>query len=106
MMGDQMENKKITLIALVKAKEGMEETVKRVLLSLVEPTRAETGCISYDLHQAIDDKSLFVFYENWRSMEDLEKHRQTPHLKAFRQKADSLLAKPIEVTLLENISYK
>lgn len=99
-----METKKIKLIAVVTAKEGLEETVKQELLSLVEPTRAEAGCISYDLHQAIDDKSLFVFYENWRSMEDLEKHRQTPHLRAFGQKADGLLAKPVEVTLLEILS--
>jgi quinol monooxygenase YgiN len=56
------------------------------------------------LHQAMDDKSLFMFYENWRSMEDREKHREMPHLKAFRQKADSLLAKPIEVTLFGMIS--
>lgn len=94
----------ITLVALVKAKEGMEETVKQELLSLVKPTRSEPGCISYDVHQATDDKSLFVFYENWKSMEDLKKHRGMPHLKAFRQKADNLLAKPIEVILLEKIS--
>jgi quinol monooxygenase YgiN len=98
------ENKKITLIALAKAKEGMETTVMQELLSLVKPTRAEPGCISYDLHQATDDKSLLVFYENWRSMEDLEKHRQMPYLKAFKQKADSLLAKPLEVTLIEKLS--
>ena len=94
----------ITLIALVKAKEGMEETVKQELLSLVKPTRSEPGCIGYDLHQATEDKSLFLFYENWRTMDDLEKHREMPHLKAFKQKGDSLLANPIEVTLLEKIS--
>jgi len=94
----------ITLIALVKAKKGMEETVKQELLSLVKPTKSEPGCISYDVHQATDDQSLFLFYENWKTMEDLEKHSEMPHLKAFRQKADRLLAKPIEVTLLEKIS--
>ena len=99
-----MNNKRITVLALMKAKEGMEETVRQVLLSLVNPTRSEPGCINYDLHQARDEKSQFMFFENWKSMEDLEKHLETPHLKAFRQKADSLLAKPIEVTLFENIS--
>ena len=94
----------ITLIALVKAKEGMEETVKQELLSLVKPTRSEPGCISYNLHQATDVKSLFVFYEHWKTMEDLEKHLEMPHLKAFTQKADSLLTKPMEVILLEKIS--
>ncbi len=99
-----MKNKRITLLALVKAKEGMEETVRQELLSLVNPTRSEPGCISYDLHQATNDKSQFMFFENWKSMEDLEKHREAPHMKVFRQKVGSLLAKPIEGTLFEMIS--
>ena len=97
---------KVTVLAMVKAKEGMEEAVKQELLSVVKPTRSEPGCISYDVHQAIDDKTLFIFYENWKSMEDLEKHREMPCLKAFKQKSGSLLAKPLEVTLLEMIGEK
>ena len=99
-----MAHKTVTVLALVKAKEGMEETVRQELFSLVKPTRSEPGCISYDLHQAIDDKSLFMFYEKWKDQEDLDKHRGMPYLKAFREKADNLLAKPIEVTLFEMIS--
>jgi quinol monooxygenase YgiN len=101
-----MQNKKVTVLAMAKAKEGMEETVKQELLSLVEPTRLEPGCINYDLHQAPDDKSLFIFYENWKSKEDLDKHLRMPYLKAFLEEADNLLAKPLEVTLLEMISEK
>jgi quinol monooxygenase YgiN len=99
-----MKNKRITVLALVNVKEGMEETVKQELLSLVKPTRSEPGCINYDVHQAVDDKSQFMFYENWASMEDLKKHSGSPHLKAYRQKVASLLTKPIEVTLFEMIS--
>jgi hypothetical protein len=40
----------------------------------------------------------------WKSMGDLEKYREKPLLKAYRQRAGSLLAKPIEVTLFEMIS--
>ena len=101
---ESMKNKRITVPALVKAKEGMEKTVRQELLSLVKPTRPEPACINYDLHQATDEKSQFMLFEIWRTMEDLEKHRETAHLKAFRQKAGSLLAKPIEVTLFEMIS--
>ena len=99
-----MKNKRITVLALVKAKEGMEEIVRQELLALVKPTRSEPGCINYDVHQGTDEKSQFMFYENWESMEDLKKHSGTPHLKAYRQKVGSLLAKPIEVTLFEMIS--
>jgi quinol monooxygenase YgiN len=81
-----MKNIKVTVLALVKAKDGMEETVREELLSLVNPTRSEPGCMNYDLHQATEDKALLMFYENWKSMEDLERHRETAHLKAFREK--------------------
>jgi quinol monooxygenase YgiN len=94
---------KVTVLALVKAKKGLEEALRKECLSLVTPTRSEPGCIDYDLHQATDDKSVFMFYENWQSMEDLEKHRETPHLKAFREKAGTLLETPIEVTLFHMI---
>ena len=52
-----MKKKRITVLALVKAKEGMEETVRQELLPLVNPTRSEPGCINYDVHQATDEKS-------------------------------------------------
>jgi quinol monooxygenase YgiN len=95
---------RVTVVAMAKAKAGMEETVNQELLSLVNPTRSEPGCINYDLHQAHDDKSLFIFYENWKSKEDLDKHLGMPYLRAFLEKSEGLLAKPLEVTLLEMIS--
>jgi quinol monooxygenase YgiN len=97
---------KLTVVARIKAKPGMEEKVKDVLLALVAPTRTEPGCINYDLHQALDDKSSFVFYENWQSKKDLDEHLQTPYLQAFLSKAEHLLAQPLDITLLEMISQK
>ena len=82
----------------------MEETLRAKLLALVEPTRAETGCILYDLYQARDDTSLFMFYECWKSRDDLEKHLQKPHIKNFMETADELLAVPFTVSLWEKIS--
>jgi quinol monooxygenase YgiN len=99
-----MKDKQVTVLALVKAKEGMEETVRKELMALVSPTRSEEGCVNYDLHQSAEDKSVFMFYENWDSMEDLERHRGSAHLKAFREKAGGLLAKPLEVTLFKVVS--
>lgn len=99
-----MAEKKLTVVARIKAKAGMEAKVKEVLLGLVAPTRQEAGCINYDLHQALDDKSLFVFYENWLSKKDLDEHLQTPHLQAFLAKVDDLLAEPVDITLWEMIS--
>ena len=61
--------------------------------ALQGPTRSEEGCINYDLHQSKEDLSRFMFYENWKSQEDLDKHLQMPYLTAFREKAGDLLAR-------------
>jgi quinol monooxygenase YgiN len=74
------------LVAMVKAKAGEEDAVKQALMSLVEPTRKEPGCLCYNLHQSKTDKTQFMFYEQWASKEALSAHGKTPHMKALGAK--------------------
>ena len=99
-----MPDEKITVLAIAKAKPGIEDKVKAELMALVEPTRAETACISYDLHQDTEDKASFMFYENWQSKEALDEHIQTPHLQNLLAKADDLFDGPLDVTIWKKLS--
>jgi quinol monooxygenase YgiN len=83
-------DEQLSVVARLKAREGMEDRLREELLSLVEPSRKEEGCLSYDLHQAIEDPSLFYFYENWASQQDFDEHLQRPHVQEFDQKLDDL----------------
>ena len=76
----------MVLVAMVKAKPGEEEAVKQALMSLVEPTRKEPGCLCYNLHQSKADKTQFMFYEQWASKDALTAHGKTPHMKALGAK--------------------
>lgn len=73
----------LTVIARLKARSGSEEELARALQSLLAPTRAEAGCITYDLHRSHEDPGLFVFTESWASREAWEAHMKTPHLAEF-----------------------
>jgi quinol monooxygenase YgiN len=99
-----MSEKKVTVVAIIKAKPGLESRVEQELTALVLPTRAEADCINYHLHRDGKDPSVFMFYENWVSRASLDEHLQKPHLKAFLEKADELLAAPLDVQLYEMIS--
>ena len=88
---------KLTVIARMKAKHGMEEQLKQELLALIPPTRAEDGCINYDLHQSAQDSSRFLFHENWESEGHLKSHSQSEHLKRFRARAAEMLDGPAEI---------
>jgi len=101
-----MNENKVSVLAKCKAKSGMEEELKKELMALVVLTRAESGCINYDLHQSVEDKALFILYENWVSKKDLDEHLAMPYLKAFLDKADEILAEPADITVLEMISEK
>ena len=59
-----MTNEKLTIVAKTLAKEEKRELVKAELLKLIENTRAEEGCINYDLHQDNQNKNLFLLNEN------------------------------------------
>ena len=96
-----MPDKPVTVIALIHAKPGKEAETRNVLESLLAPTRAEAGCINYDMHQSTDDPARFMFHENWTSKQALDQHLATPHLKAFMQKEPEILVKPVDITLWE-----
>ena len=93
----------VTVTAHIKAKKGMEENLKKELLALIEPTRSEAGCITYDLYHDHENKSHFMFYESWKNKSDLEQHLQKPYIKSFMDKADELLAEPVTISLWEKV---
>ena len=98
-----MADKSITVTAKMKAKEGMEDQVKRELMALIPPTRAESGCMAYELHHSMKDPGLFLFYEKWKTKEELGAHAKAPHMKEFMGKAGEMLAGPAEITLWEMV---
>lgn len=99
-----MPHEKITVVARFKAKTDRVEQAKRELLALVPLTRGEPGCLNYDLHQDPHDKTLFLFYENWATPDDLDRHLKKPYLEALRDMADHLFTEPIQIERWKMIS--
>jgi quinol monooxygenase YgiN len=93
----------LTVVAQIKAQPGKEAQVRQELLSLVAPSRKDSGCLNYDLHQALDNPALFLFHENWTSKAYLEQHLQKPDLKAVLARLEQLVADPPQITLWKKI---
>ncbi|MFV8463208.1 putative quinol monooxygenase [Vibrio campbellii] len=70
----------LTIIATIVCKEEKIEFVKSEMIKLIDKTRAEEGCINYDLHQDNSNPAHFVFHENWESEALLEKHLESQHI--------------------------
>ncbi|HKY72984.1 MAG TPA: putative quinol monooxygenase [Nitrospira sp.] len=93
-----MANKQVTVVVRLKAKPGLEAKVWEELHKLLRPTRAEQGCLNFDMHQDPNDPGLFLFHENWTCEEDLQRHFKTPHIAQWIKKAEEMLAEPMQLT--------
>jgi len=87
-----MSNKKLTIVAKISAKEEHSTLVKTELLKLIEVTRAEEGCINYDLHQDNENPNIFLFYENWENRELWQKHMENGHLADYMEATEGAVA--------------
>ena len=93
-----------TLIGTVVARDETRDELRRILADQVAPTRAEAGCVNYDFHVDVTDPNVFVFYENWRTRDDLDAHLKAPHLQPLFGRLEELPARPVEMRFLEMIS--
>ncbi len=92
------------VVAVLTAKPGSEDVLERALKSLVEPTRAEPGCVSYELYRSDVDAQTFVTVELWTSQADLDAHMQTPHIQAALGAAADAFAVPPAIHPLAPVS--
>lgn len=88
----------VHVVATFKARPGKVEALQELLQGLIEPTRAEPGCLEYVLWQERDDPSRFILIERWRSQKDLDEHLETPHLTHAKQRFEDLLESPLSLT--------
>ncbi len=94
---------KIYITAIIKSKPEYTEEVLAVLENMVIKTREEKASIQYHLHQGIEDKNLFVFYEIWEHQQGLALHNEQPYIQAFIQLAERKLQEKPVVYLLDKI---
>ena len=95
-----------TIIGTLTARPETREELATLLMALVAPTRAEAGCISYDVHVDAADPCVFVFYENWTDRAALDAHLAMPHLQPLFSQLDRLLACPVDIRPLTMLSER
>jgi quinol monooxygenase YgiN len=94
----------LIVVAEMNAQSGKEDELRQKLTGFVAPTRAENGCVQYDLHEAEDQPGHFLFFERWTSMQTLEAHLASPHIASVLPGLGSILAKPARISKFRQIA--
>jgi len=72
--------KRVTFIA----KDGAEEKMKALLSAMVAPSKAEKGCLFYEIFQYENNPKKFMAVETWENEEALDGHKNSPHYKVYK----------------------
>lgn len=96
----------VVITAAWEAKPGKEVALRKELETMVDAVRKnEPNCLEYTLHQGLDanQKATFFFYERYTDRTAIDVHKNTPHFKALIANTESLIAKSVDVKILEAI---
>jgi quinol monooxygenase YgiN len=94
------DTQEVRVIAEAQARPGQEEALRELFLNVLAPTRQETGCRHYHLHEDLDQPGHFFFYETWASRASLEAHLEQPHLRRLGEATKDLVAQPTRISVL------
>jgi quinol monooxygenase YgiN len=97
---DSDETGPYALVGTARAKSGFADALETRLVSLVGPTRQESGALAYHVHRDRADRDLFVFYEVWSSVETLRAHLAQPYIQAFLRDRQSYLIGDLDIRWL------
>src|SRR3954452_510783 len=98
-----MSKKILYISALFRARPGKETELGEALKGLQAPTRAEPGCLTYDLHQAADDPARLLMFETWENQAAINAHMTSPHVQKFVPRVDGLCAEAPQIVIWERI---
>ena len=72
--------KRVTFIA----KEGSEAKMKELLSAMVKPSKAEKGCILYEIFQYENNRRKFMAVETWENEAALDGHKASAHYAVYK----------------------
>ncbi|MAZ45401.1 MAG: hypothetical protein CMD74_01690 [Gammaproteobacteria bacterium] len=59
---------------------------------MVDATRQEKGCISYDFYVGLSDPNTLMLFQEWENMESLMNHFQTSHMEHFLRELPNVVS--------------
>lgn len=96
-------NRPVHVIARFKARPERAADLAALVSGLLAPTRAEVGCVRYDLWRNKADPTELAMVEEWRSEADLDRHLETPHIAHAKERLPALLAAPLEIVRFDRL---
>jgi len=83
---------------------GKEAEFHEELLRVVDPTRAEMGCLAIHVFESLREPLLFAIHSEWADEAAFELHARLPHTVRFLDAAKKLLTHPVQGLRMSEIA--
>jgi quinol monooxygenase YgiN len=87
----------LRVVARILGKSDKVDELRTLLVGLLEPTRAEPGCISYELLQNKENEAEFTFVEEWEDDSVFDAHLASDHIQQALGEFPNLLAAELDL---------
>jgi quinol monooxygenase YgiN len=88
----------IVVSITMKVAPAKQLEVMQTLVSMIEPTGKEKGCLSYVVFCDIQDKNCLSLLEGWETREDLDQHIRS-HRFSVLLGIKTLLREPLQIQI-------
>ena len=93
----------VKVIAKFFVKEDKVEEFLKLASVLVEESRKEEGCVSYNLLQDVSNSQILIMVEEWESAKILKTHMDSAHFTSIIPKMSLLQFQKEEITVCKNV---
>ncbi len=87
----------LRVVATIPAAPEAVDGIRAALGELAAATRAEEGCLAYDLYESGGAPGTFVTIERWADAAALDAHLASPHVAAAFAAAEGALAGEVAI---------
>ena len=94
---DERDSGPYVVFVLLRARAGRADELQARLLRQVGPTRAEPGCLQYDLARDRTDPDRFFFYEAYTDLAAFQAHLDMDYNRALLAELPPYLAQEPDV---------
>ena len=97
-------DKPFSLIVHLKVKRDQVEAVLTAAKKAVPASRAEKGCVAYEVQQNLEDATEFFILETWSDAKALQFHSSTDHFAEFIKVIGSAVEEPPHMGITRAVS--
>jgi len=83
---------------------GKQQQLDDQLVLILEPTRAEPGCIRIHLYESTRDPLAFFIHSEWTDEVTFDSHAYLPHMKRFLGLVGDLITHPLQAVGTKQIA--